>query len=454
MISIILVLALLLRIWNLNQSFWLDEAAQVIESARPLYKQFDISADFHPPLYHLLLHFWLYLGRSEIWIRLPSVLMGIGSIYLLYKLGQLLFSVKVGALASFFLSVSAYHIWYSQEARPYMLFVFVSLLSTYFLLKKSWKLYTLSTLLSLYSLYFAPFLILSQLIYVLIKEKREFKNLFITLSICFVLFLPWLQFFIEQLRVGSGGFFVGWKDIVSVSSIKIIPLTFAKFIYGRGSIDNNFIYFLVLLPVILAFIISLYQIWMINRNKAGLVFFFVPLITAWLVSLVMPVVAPQRLIFILPYFYLILAAGILGMRGAKRLICIVLVVIITILGTYDYYINPFTQREKWREATNFVENSGEGIALFVFPEPFAPYIWYKTGKVEALGIAPKFRVEKADLPKLDNKIMAYNKIYLFQYLTGLTDPKKETWNYLQEKGYRETAIKDFPGVGFIFVFEK
>ena len=49
LILLTIFLGFLLRIVNLNQSFWLDEAAQVIESARPLSEQLNIAADFHPP---------------------------------------------------------------------------------------------------------------------------------------------------------------------------------------------------------------------------------------------------------------------------------------------------------------------------------------------------------------------------------------------------------------------
>ncbi|MBI4008867.1 glycosyltransferase family 39 protein, partial [Candidatus Roizmanbacteria bacterium] len=139
MIKLILVifLALLLRLYNLGQSFWLDEAAQVIESARPLNEQLNIGADFHPPLYHLLLHFWMYLGNSEIWIRLLSVGLGLGVVFITYKTAKLLFSENVALVSSFLVAISPYLIWYSQEARPYILFVFLSLISTFFLLKKN-----------------------------------------------------------------------------------------------------------------------------------------------------------------------------------------------------------------------------------------------------------------------------------------------------------------------------
>ena len=66
MIYLVLILAVLIRIINLNQSLWLDEAAQVLESIRPLSEQLNIAGDFWPPLYHVTLHFWMYLGKSSI----------------------------------------------------------------------------------------------------------------------------------------------------------------------------------------------------------------------------------------------------------------------------------------------------------------------------------------------------------------------------------------------------
>ena len=60
----IIFTGLILRFIGLNQSFWLDEAAQVIESERVFAQQIDLASDFHTPLYHILLHFWLKIGKS------------------------------------------------------------------------------------------------------------------------------------------------------------------------------------------------------------------------------------------------------------------------------------------------------------------------------------------------------------------------------------------------------
>lgn len=453
---LILILAFVLRLINLNQSFWLDEAAQVIESARPLSAQFSIVSDFHPPLFHLILHFWMMLGNSEVWIRLLPVSLGVATVYLIYKLGCCLEKEREGELAALFLAISPYHLWYSQEARPYILFVFFSLFSTLMLLRKKWLMYILTTTLLMYSLYFAPFVIIGQFCYLVIFEKKNLRQFLKCLLTVILLFLPWLPEFLRQLEQGTSGFFRGWTDIVSVNPWKAIPLTFAKFIFGKGTIDNIFFYALVIAPVFLVFLYSLAKIRKENTGKVLTVFFFIPFASAFLVSLIVPVAAPQRLIFLLPIFYLIIAKGIYRMLPVKKLLAIVVVVVTSIIGITDYYTNPYVQREEWRQAVEFVEGSGDDktLVLFVFPSPFAPYLWYEKGTIEAKGIAPKFILDDNDLANLQPEVNNKNRIYLFQYLTGLTDPKEKTRAFLSENGFANRDTKDFPGVGFVYIYGK
>ncbi len=456
MIFGILILAFLLRIYNLNQSFWLDEAAQVIESTRSFTEQFQLAADFHPPLYHLILFFWMKFGTSEIWVRLLSVLFGLGSIFSIYKIGSFLGNKKVGLITSFFLAISPYHIWYSQEARPYMLFVFISLVSTYLLLRRNWLMYTISISLSLYSLYFAPFLILGHLVYIIYFHKNELINFIKRIMIAFLVLIPWMPSFVNQLKVGTGGFFSGWTDVVSFSPIKSIPLTFAKFVLGHGSFDNKILYGSIVAAVILLFVYCCIRMWKIKEGKILLIIFFIPFIGSVATSFFIPILAPQRLLFLLPVFYLILAFGIEKSSRKIQTIGFILLMLISISGIIQYYVSPYVQREKWREAVEFAEKNKDpkSVSLFVFPDPFAPYLWYRKNRIDAWGIAPDFTIRDEDLEKLKLKIFDKNRIYLFQYLTGLTDPNGKTMNFLRSVGFSETEVKDFPGVGFIYVYDK
>ncbi len=455
LIIAIIIFSFILRVVNLNQSFWLDEAAQVIESSRPLSQQFRIISDFHPPFYHLVLHFWMYFGHSEIWVRLLSVLLGTGCIYLVYKIGQYFGKEKVGLLSALFLALSPYHIWYSQEARPYMLFVFLSLLSTFFLLQKKWILYSFAVVLCLYSLYFAPFLFLGHLIYVFLFEKKCFRNILLSFFIGVICFFPWLPSFIKQLERGTGGIFSGWTSIVSVAPIKAIPLTFAKFIFGKGTIDNLLLYGLVVIPMFLIFLLSIWESYRKREGTKILILFFIFFFTSILISFIIPIIAPQRLIFLLPFFLLSIAYGIFQIKKIWRVTAIVVVMFTSTAGLFDYYTNPYVQREQWRQAISYVEENDtvdKTIAIFVFPEPFAPYLWYEKGKIEAIGIAPRFRLETDDLDKLSEILVGKEKIYLFQYLTGLTDPTDLAKKYFESLGYKLSNTKDFPGVGFIFEY--
>lgn len=452
----ILLLALFLRLITLNQSLWLDEAAQVIESSRPFWQQFDIAADFHPPFYHLFLHFWLLGGSSEVWIRLPSVIFSLGSIVMTYLIGTRLANKRTGVLASLFLTVSSYHVWYSQEARPYMLFVFLSLFATYLILKSRWFWYTILGIFAILTNYFTFFVFLSHLFYILFFQRKDIKNIIIALTIAAIIFWAWIPFFAQQLRVGLGGQFHGWTSVVSVANVSLIPSTFAKFILGKITVSNNISASLVLIPEMALFIISCLTFWREKSGKILLSLFFTPFVAAVIANAFIPVVAPQRLLFLLPLFYLILATWILKLRFRLLILGILIIVTTSAIGLWQYYTNSYVQRENWRAAISFIEKTEtpKSVVLFAFPSPFAPYLWYYKGNSPSFGIAPSFIVSDDDLLILEEKISGKNTVYFFQYLTGLTDQKGMIRLYLSTHSYEEKEIRDFPGVGFIYRYEK
>jgi uncharacterized membrane protein len=79
----------------------------------------------HPPLYYVILHYWINLfGDTEFSTRFLSVIFGLFSIFMIYKVGTLLFNKNVGMLSSLLLALSVFHIQYSQEVRMYL---FISL---------------------------------------------------------------------------------------------------------------------------------------------------------------------------------------------------------------------------------------------------------------------------------------------------------------------------------------
>jgi len=108
MIVFILLSGFVLRLIAINQSLWIDEATSALVTRMSLVDLFGkfLPGDFHPPFYYLLLKFWSNLfGSSEVALRSLSILFGLATIYLVYKLG--------GRIAALLMATSGLHIYYS-----------------------------------------------------------------------------------------------------------------------------------------------------------------------------------------------------------------------------------------------------------------------------------------------------------------------------------------------------
>ena len=110
------------------------------------------------PLFSILVHFLLPLGRLEVMARLVSFFAGVLSVLVTYLLGKKMASRTTGWVAALFVASGHLLIFYSQNSRPYALLTLLSLLSTYFLYKaacdgslRDWILYGISLVFYFYS---------------------------------------------------------------------------------------------------------------------------------------------------------------------------------------------------------------------------------------------------------------------------------------------------------------
>ena len=129
---LIFFLGLGLRVYGLgNHNFWYDEAMSFYDSS--LIKLSNFVFFQHNQLYFLFLRFGsLCFGKSEFALRSLSMVFGVLSIPLAYKIGRLFFDRRVGLASALILAISPMHIWYSQEARGYCLSTFLTMLMAYF----------------------------------------------------------------------------------------------------------------------------------------------------------------------------------------------------------------------------------------------------------------------------------------------------------------------------------
>ncbi len=477
MIFVILVVAAILRLVNLDQSLWLDEAINVNVARSLSFKELVLNyspSDFHPPLFHLILRAWILIfGSSEIAARVPSVILGVATVFVTYLIGKKLFETKTALVAATLIATAPLHIYYSQEARMYMLAAFLASLSVYFfisILEKDnvfrWFGFIIATVLLLYSDYLPYFLIPIYALFVIIFRKkipRETAKAYLpAVILIFILLIPWLVIFPKQLNVGlsAAAASPAWSQVVGEPSLKNLTITFVKFVIGRISHDNNLIYALLFAPVGLytLFLISL-SFFRLSPKRAFLWFWFLgPIFLAFGIAFFVPVFAYFRFIFVLPAFYLILASGVITVNWVfiNRLL-LALILMVNLGSTAIYFTNPKFQRENWKEATAFILQNAtpKTVVLFESTYSMAPFDYYAKGKIEGQGALSNSDLDPVKVSENVKRLTAgSDKIYLFQYLSEITDPQGLVFEKLTKLGFSNVATRDFENIGFLYEFRR
>ena len=236
---LIIVLGVFFRIANIESKvYWVDEVAtsirvsgytkqEVTQNLASLkfirvkdlqkYQKLTVKKDLtatikalikspeHSPLYFLLTRFWVQrFGSSVVATRSLSVTFGLLAIPGVYWLCQELFKTPlVSWVAVALFAVSPFYVAYSQEARPYSLWIVTILSSNIALLRairlknrQSWLLYTVSLTIGFYTSLFSIFVAIGQSIYVILLEKfkltQTVKKYSLAFSLGIISFLPWL----------------------------------------------------------------------------------------------------------------------------------------------------------------------------------------------------------------------------------------------------------------------
>lgn len=479
-IILILIFALGLRLPQLNGSFWLDEAAQALESSRPWSQQLDIAADFQPPLIHLILFFALKISTAEWWLRtIVALIPGLVTIWATYELGRKLINKKVGVIAALLLTTSSFHIFYSQELRPYSLPTMWAILSwlpllTAVRLKKfsrsHWLGYTIISLLGFYSSYLYPFFWIVQFLWVIWQQRHKSREMISSAVLIGLGFVPWLPSFLEQLAVGETvrQRLPGWEKVVSISQTKSPALVVGKFIYGVMNIEPTFFFITSFLIISTTFIYLIYLNWtkfkkIKTLKNLSLIcsWLILPLLLAWIVSFWVPVIRPKRVLFLLPAAYLLV--GQIVTVGRKKIqrqwgtVLVSILLLLNLLGVLQYHFNPYYQRENWRSLYQEITANylpAETILLFSYPNPFSPWRWYDQDKYPTLATG-KLYIENVNQLSTSIKVISeYKYILLFDYLRDLTDPNDRLRTELWSLGFHEINTLDYPNIGFIRVFSR
>ncbi len=124
-ITLVMVLATVLNFYRINaEGLWIDELTSVENAQGPLW---EVRVR---PLYFVFLKVWMQFGHSDAWLRSLSVIFAIASIFLVYRLGRRLLGETEGIVAATLLTLSPLYLNHAQEVRMYVLCTCMGLAGT------------------------------------------------------------------------------------------------------------------------------------------------------------------------------------------------------------------------------------------------------------------------------------------------------------------------------------
>lgn len=195
--------AFVLRLTQMDQSLFGDEVwtyqqvahrsfTAMLHAIRP-------PGENAPPLFFILSWASGKLGDPTVWIRLPSLVLGIATIPVVYLLGRDTVGRAAGVIGAAVIAASPFTTYYGLEARPYAPMAFFVALSTVAIVKATrtdsvrwWALYAVSAAAAAYTGYTAVFLLVVQASWSLwVRRTRLMRPLLANATIV-ALYLPWV----------------------------------------------------------------------------------------------------------------------------------------------------------------------------------------------------------------------------------------------------------------------
>ncbi len=344
--------------------------------------------EIHPPLYFLQLKIWRVMRlRSLVKLRANSALWGSLGLLLIYFLGRFYGGERTGLFAMAFLTLSPFHLAYSQEMRPYAMAVTISLGALLALERRAWVSLGILWTAQLYTHYWGAFVVLAQVVYGLYASRttRDRNAVLAAAGAAGLLFIPWLPILRAQLGVASELIF--WASAFSVANLAKALVAYTGMLFNMASwtfyLPSTPVGVLALLgvPFAVAFLKGI-----VVGPRAGVIWLGVGLGIPWLLSLWKPPVFVwyRFTIHMFPAFVLVLSAGLFAFRN--RLVQATLIVLILgsqVWGAWTYF-NAW-QKANPKAVVQYVHWLKRPETVVVRPFYFADlYSFYDQGTTPAV----------------------------------------------------------------------
>ena len=421
----IAALGLLLRLHDLDgKSLTMDESFSVYWASKPLLEIPGGLAqhEFHPPLYYLILHFWMKLGRDEVTLRLLSVALEMAALPPYFVLTRRLLGPGIALLSAFFWALSPRLLWDAQDVRSYALVLLIAVVLLYFLVRvidensaAMWTGYALTSVIALYAHYGTfPLVASADLAALIFAGRKGFRRLVVARAGATLLFLPWIIAFVTRTRLGGPDY----VEAPSLQATKAIFIEFSSALFWNWSDSQARLVLLSFVPVALLGCLFLRN----RRRTLGtlLILLLGSIAVAYLIGVS---VSPnfyhgQRLVYATIPYFMLLSAGILGLGQARQwtngipafarlpgfrvppaafgflfpVIAIALLTLLTLLNVASvrrYF--DYVAKEEWHKTAAYVtQEAQDGDLVFFAPAgaqiPFDYYLQRYGRNLQAMGL--------------------------------------------------------------------
>jgi uncharacterized membrane protein len=480
----ILAAAICVRFYRLGrQSLWVDEMLSIGAYSAPPGVSFweKLLWDVHGPLYSLILHFWSVVSSSEAWLRAPSAITGVASVYLCYRWLISLGRRDCALIGALFLALSPFNLYYSQELRFYSqltMFLFLSLIVfRRFLSKPTYAngaLLGVSLAATCFSHFSGGFLCLGLVVYLFIAGRVRGMYLragVLAALVVFVMISPWIYREITFLR---------GIQIVDVSTIPVgeryrgeltlsawsYPYTFYAFSVGYtfGPSLRELHTFSSPLEILRSHGV---EIWIIGhlfgllailgcirsvRTGDWRLFLSITAVTILGVTLLtkfnIKIFNARYLMCAFPVFIALISYGT-PVRGWRRYAVIIAVCAVMIYAIRNHHFVDDYAKEDVRGAVRLIEEHELAGDAILAPSVQQIIQYYYTGSNYVPTVYPRYLDAETVTERLYSLKEEYGRIWYVRSRHWETDPDDRFIDIISQE--REVESWTFPGV-IVFLF--
>ena len=386
-VAVVVAVGVLLRCWSFSP-LWLDEAQSVSFARLPLADLPDaLRIDGAPPLYYVLLHFWIDIFGDGPWAaRSISMFTSVAALPLMWLLVRRLGGdTTTAAVAVLLLAANPWAIHYAGEARMYSLVVLEVLVLSLALLRLRRRPevpaavgLALVTTALLYTHYWAMFLLVTLFgLLMLAAWRRPAERAFAGHALVAVVaggvaFLPWVSTMLYQTEHTGAP----WAPSPSLGSLAILPSQWYGGDGPAGRVGG------VLVIVVLA--LAVFS----RRQADGVVVLAVRpsgvpgvagalLLGTLLVALLVSVVGDGAVVVrytavVVPMLIVLLAFGVRQIPGRAGTGVLAALLVVGLSGGVTEATTPHTQAGRVADVLN--ENVRKGDLIVYCPDQLAPAV--------------------------------------------------------------------------------